>query len=50
MAHFVQEIFGNIDKNGDGTIEFQEFITVLDHPKVNLSKEDVRKSIEDCVK
>jgi Ca2+-binding EF-hand superfamily protein len=60
-----QEIFGNIDKNNDGTIEFDEFITVLDHPMVNLSRffthwsldstfhstrEEVRKSMEETVR
>ena len=33
-----QEIYEQIDKNNDGTIEFEEFVTVLDHPKVNLSR------------
>ena len=35
---FFQEIYEQIDKNNDGTIEFEEFVTVLDHPKVNLSR------------
>ena len=35
---FLQEIYEQIDKNNDGTIEFEEFVTVLDHPKVNLSR------------
>ena len=35
---FFQEIYEQIDKNSDGTIEFEEFVTVLDHPKVNLSR------------
>ena len=35
---FFQEIYEEIDKNNDGTIEFEEFVTVLDHPKVNLSR------------
>ena len=26
-----QEIYEQIDKNSDGTIEFEEFVTVLDH-------------------
>ena len=33
-----QEIYEQIDKNNDGTIVFEEFVTVLDHPKVNLSR------------
>ena len=35
---YFQEIYEQIDKNNDGTIEFEEFVTVLDHPKVNLSR------------
>ena len=35
---YFQEIYQKIDKNNDGTIEFEEFVTVLDHPKVNLSR------------
>jgi len=46
----VKEIYEQIDKNNDGTIEFEEFVTVLDHPKVNLSRADVRSSIEESSK
>ena len=38
ITYFFQEIYEQIDKNNDGTIEFEEFVTVLDHPKVNLSR------------
>ena len=38
MSTYFQEIYEQIDKNNDGTIEFEEFVTVLDHPKVNLSR------------
>jgi len=46
----VKEIYEQIDKNNDGTIVFEEFVTVLDHPKVNLSRGDVRNSIEETLK
>ena len=37
-TYLFQEIYEQIDKNNDGTIVFEEFVTVLDHPKVNLSR------------
>ena len=39
-----------MDKDNSGLIEFDEFIHILDHPMITLSKEDIKKSIEECFK
>ena len=41
-----QELFTTADKNGNGSIEFNEFISVLDHPTLKSSEEEIKQTME----
>ena len=43
-----QELFQRMDKDGSGAIEFDEFIHVLDHPMICLTKDQIKEDIESC--
>ena len=44
----VQQLFQKMDKDGSGMIEFDEFIHIMDHPMITLSKTDIKESMETC--
>ena len=39
-----------MDKDQSGMIEFEEFIHILDHPMIKLSKPEIQESLSDCFK
>ena len=42
----VLDLFCKMDKDGSRMIEFDEFINILDHPMIKLTKNDIKFSIE----
>ena len=42
----VLDLFCKMDKDGSSMIEFDEFINILDHPMIKLTKNDIKFSIE----
>ena len=42
----VEDLFNKMDQDGSGMIEFEEFINILDHPMINLTKSEIKSSIE----
>ena len=43
-----KELFEKMDKDESGAIEFEEFIYILDHPIIRLTRAEIKTDMETC--